>query len=459
MKKLLLMMVLGLGVLAAPAQLPVVAQESPATAGVAKLDTETRELVKRIYPAFVLIGGGSGVCISEDGYMVTNHHVFSDAVRPSKMVVRMAGNTKEYTAEAVGADPRGDIVLAKLKLKDGEKVPFVKLADSDKVNIGDICICIGNPFLLSGIGVEPTVSVGTVSATHRFQGGYSDAIQIDTAINPGNSGGPSFNLDGEVIGINGRNISSHTRRFNTGAGFAIPANQIKAFMDAFKAESGGAFIVRHGMVSGLRVDLGAKEIGALVTDVAAGSDAEEAGFKKGDVITAMDGVSVFNGYRYYGVIGIKPRGSTFVFTGKRGSEPFEISARNDMPVEAGQFNTIPRPDEDARAQPSPFDPFRLPPPKSTLACKVNVNADRKVGGYVITSFTQDGDGNDSPLEAAGLSSGDIITHVNGRRITHFCDFSDVMIALDPGTKVKVKFMRQGGPNEVEVALGKYRPAR
>lgn len=415
-----------------------------------KVDAEVRALTNKVYPAFVLIGGGSGVCISEDGYFLTNHHVWNQAAQPVNMVVKMAGNSRQFTADAVGADPRGDIVLGKLRLKEGEKVPFVNLADSDKVNVGDICLSVGNPFLLSGTGSEPTVTLGTITATHRFQGGYNDSIQIDTAINPGNSGGPSFNLDGEVIGINGRNIASHGKRFNTGAGYAIPATQIRHFMEALKSQSGGALLVRHGFVSGLKLDFNAKDRGAVVRAVEDGSEAASAGFQANDVIVAMDSHEIFNAYRYYGVVGTKPRGSKFSFKVKRADKVIEIVARNDMPSESGQFGNVPRSDDDARkggGGNNPLarmaDPFALPPAKSSLGFTGSYNTDRKVGGYRITKFAAG-----SPLEAAGLQVDDILTHINGRHIMYFADLSDIMIALDKGTEVTINYMR--GEEKFEV---------
>lgn len=417
-----------------------------------KVDAEVRALTAKVYPAFVLIGGGSGVCISEDGYFLTNHHVWNQAAQPANMVVKMAGNSRQFTADAVGADPRGDIVLGKLRLKEGEKVPFVKLADSDKVNVGDLCLSVGNPFLLSGTGSEPTVTLGTISATHRFQGGYNDSIQIDTSINPGNSGGPSFNLDGEVIGINGRNIASHGKRFNTGAGYAIPATQIRHFMERLKAQEGGARVVRHGFVSGLKFDFNAREKGAVVRGVDEGSEAAEAGFQAGDVIVDVDGYEIFNAYRYFGVIGIKPRGSSFSFKVKRGAEIIQLKARNDMPSESGQFGNVPRSDDDARKNSggaNPLarmaDPFALPKAKSSLGFTGSYNTDRKVGGYKITKFAAK-----SPLEAAGLLVDDVITHINGRHIMYFADLSDIMIALDAGTEVTVTYRR--GEEQLEVKV-------
>ncbi len=453
MKKIMVALVLSLCVGAISIQ----AQDRKTAAGgsVSKIDDETRALVKKVWPAFIHIGGGSAVCISEDGYFLTNHHVFNEAAKPASTVVRMAGSTRKYTADAVGADPRGDIVLGKLKLEKGEKVPFAKLGDSDKVQIGDLCLSIGDPFLLSGGLSEPTITLGTITATHRFQGGYCDCLQIDTAINPGNSGGPSFNIDGEVIGINGRNIASHGKRFNTGAGYAIPANQIKQFLDALRAQEGGAYVVRHGLVGGLKLSLGSKVKGAQVERVDAESEAADAGFMAGDVITMMDQYTVFNAFRYYGVIGTKPRGSAFKFSVKRGDQTLEITARNNVPTESGQFGTIPRSDDEARkdgggGMAGMMDPFKLPNPKSTLGVKkFERNKDRAVGGFVLQQFSEVG-GEQSPLEAAGLATNDVLLTINGRKIIYACDVSDIMIAVEPKTPLQVKYLRDGKEMEATV---------
>jgi S1-C subfamily serine protease len=420
---------------------------------VEKREAELIKLVDRLYPAFVLIGGGSGVAISEDGYFLTNHHVWNQAAAPANMVVKMAGNNRQFTADAVGADPRGDIVLGKLRLKDGEKVPFVKMGDSDRVQVGDLCLSIGNPFLLSGRGSEPTVTFGTVTANNRFQGGYNDCIQIDTAINPGNSGGPSFNIDGEMIGINGRNIASHGKRFNTGAGYAIPANQIRNFLDALKAQSGGALVVRHGMLGGLTLDMSSQN-GAVVRAVEDNSDASDAGFQPGDIITAMDDKPVFNSYRYYGIVGTKPRGSSFSFNVTRGDKQLSLTGRNAVPTESGQFGTVPRPDDEARKggggmQAMFGDPFKLPAMKSSLGFKGEYNSDRAVGGYKITGLK-----NGSPLLEAGMAEGDILTRVNGREIRYFADMHDILIAIGPGTEVTITYIRNGESFEVKAKTTK-----
>lgn len=421
------------------------------------VDDEMQTLVKEVYPAFVLIGGGSGVCISKDGYFLTNHHVWSQAAQPAEMMVKMAGNDKRFNADAVGADPRGDIVLGKIRLDEGEEVPFCKLADSDKVRIGDICLAVGNPFLLSGRGSEPTVTLGTVSGKHRFQGGYNDCIQIDTAINPGNSGGPSFNIDGEIIGINGRNIASHNKRYNTGAGYAIPSNQIKNFLSAFMAQEGGALLVRHGLIGGLSIDLSGKG-GAIVTEVVEDSDAGHAGIQVDDIIVKIDGYNIFNGYRYYGVISTKPKGSEFKIELKRGNSIINLVASNNVPQESGQFGVVPRSDDIARKEKrggimAMQDPFKLPKMRSSLGFKGKYNPDRRVGGYLITGLRETKDGK-NPLGDIGMMKGDILLKINGRKVDYFADLHDVMIALKAGTKVSVTYLSNGEEYTADTELGK-----
>jgi S1-C subfamily serine protease len=435
---------------------PVSAQKSGLTNATAdKADDEVEALVKKVYPAFVLIGGGSGICISEDGYFITNHHVWTEAVKPAKTLVKMAGNNKRYTADSVGADPRGDIVLGKIRVGEDEKLPFVNLGDSDKVEVGDLCLCIGNPFLLAGLGSEPTVTFGTVTATHRFQGGYNDALQIDTAINPGNSGGPAFNLDGEVIGINGRNIASHRKRFNTGAGFAIPSTQIRNFLPAFKAQSGGAYLVRHGLVEGLSYGY-RDRTGAVIDEVDADSDGAAAGFEVGDVINEIDGHEVGTMYRVYGILGTKPRGSEFEFKVRRGEKDLTIKVANNLPVDENQFPTMPPADRGATRGRSMrnFNPFPLPSAESTLSGVSGTSwyefkRDGKVRGFEIKTVSER-----SPLGMAGVQVGDILTELNGRPMHHHCDYNDPMIAIASGTEVEIKYIQAGRERTAKVTTEK-----
>ncbi len=178
-------------------------------------------------------GGGSGVIIDPSGIALTNHHVIMGAG-----VEGWGGiaDGKLYRWKLIGTDPGGDVSLIQLTGKD--KFPHSELGDSDKVRVGDWAFAMGNPFVLTEDQV-PTVTLGIVSGIKRFQGGtgrtgnqlvYGNCIQIDSSINPGNSGGPLFNMNGEVIGINGRGSFRDRGRVNVGLGYAISSNQIKNFI-------------------------------------------------------------------------------------------------------------------------------------------------------------------------------------------------------------------------------------
>src|SRR5229473_1611434 len=180
-------------------------------------------------------GGGTGVVISKDGYALTNFHV----VAGSGPVMQCGlPDGVFYDAVVVGTDQVGDVALLKLlPKKEGKDFPYAPLGNSDNVKPGDWSLALGNPFLLA-TDFTPTVTFGLISGVHRYQypeGSkglleYTDCIQFDTSINPGNSGGPLFNLDGEVIGINGRGSFDKRGRINSGVGYAISINQIKNFM-------------------------------------------------------------------------------------------------------------------------------------------------------------------------------------------------------------------------------------
>ena len=224
-------------------------------------------------------GAGSGVIISEDGYILSNNHV----VEGAKEVSVTLSNKKEYTAEVVGLDPKTDLAVLKIKAKDD--LPKATLGDSKNLQVGDWVVAIGNPF-----GLNHTVTSGIVSAKGRVIGAgpYDDFIQTDASINPGNSGGPLFNMKGEVVGINTAIIPQ-----GQGIGFAIPVNTAKPLIPQ---------LVEHGEITrgylGVNIqtitpDLAkALEVeehsGALVADVSPDSPAKEAGIKRGDIIINFD---------------------------------------------------------------------------------------------------------------------------------------------------------------------------
>ncbi len=228
---------------------------------------------------------GSGFIIDQNGIVVTNNHVISDA---EDIIVRVNGD-KEFKAKVIGADPLSDIAV--LQLETDEKFIPVKFGNSDKARIGDWVIAIGNPFGLGG-----TVTSGIISARNRSIGlsRYEDYIQTDASINSGNSGGPLFDMNGDVIGINTAILG---RNGSIGIGFSIPSNSAKIVIDQL-IEFGET---KRGWL-GVRIQDVTKEIaevekldeprGALVASVAENSPSEKAGVKSGDIILEFDGVKI-----------------------------------------------------------------------------------------------------------------------------------------------------------------------
>jgi serine protease Do len=223
---------------------------------------------------------GSGFIFDHEGYIITNNHVVEGA---DEIKVKLADG-QEITAEIIGRDPKTDLALIKLT-KAGE-YPHINFGDSDKLNIGDWLVAIGNPY-----GFEHTVTAGILSARGRSIGAgpYDDFLQTDAAINPGNSGGPLLNLDGEVVGIN-----SMITIEGTGIGFAIPSKLASKIIDKLKAtgrvDRGWIGVVIQQLTPDLAKGFG-QDVGkgALVGDVVPDAPAAAAGIQHGDIIIEFDG--------------------------------------------------------------------------------------------------------------------------------------------------------------------------
>src|SRR5436190_18874708 len=230
---------------------------------------------------------GSGVIVTKDGYILTNNHVVDGA---DEIKVAREKEKKQYTAKVVGRDPKTDIAVLKIEAKD---LPFITFADSDKIEVGDVVLALGNPF-----GIGQTVTLGIVSATGR--GGmhiedYEDFIQTDAAINPGNSGGALVDAEGRLIGVNTAILSRSGG--NQGVGFAIPANLARSVMDQIiekgKVERGFLGVKLQDLTPEFAQQFNVPEnSGALVGDVTPDSPAEKAGIKTGDIIVEFDGKDV-----------------------------------------------------------------------------------------------------------------------------------------------------------------------
>ena len=292
-------------------------------------------------------GGGSGVIIDPSGIALTNHHVIEGAGMRGFGGLNVG---KLYDWELIGTDPGGDVAVIKLKGRDA--FPWAPLGNSDKVKVGDWALAMGNPFLLAKDQV-PTVTLGVVSGVERFQEGqgtqlvYGNCIQIDSSINPGNSGGPLFDMQGHVIGINGRGSFRDRGRVNVGLGYAISINQIKNFLPDLLATK----IVEHGTLDASFSNRGGK---VICSTLDLDSAAAVAGLELGDELLEFEGQSITHANQFKNLICTypedwpadlqirKPDGQELRFQVRLFGLPYDFRA----PAEA------PAPDE----QPSPGPP-------------------------------------------------------------------------------------------------------
>jgi Do/DeqQ family serine protease len=258
-----------------------------------KIITErTNPLLRQLFPGLgpeskdEQKGLGSGVIVSADGYILTNHHVVAEA---SVLQVQLADD-REYTARLIGSDPKTDIAVIKI---DDVNLPAVTLADSEKVRVGDVVFAVGNP-----LGVGQTVTMGIVSARNRNVkilqdvGGYEDFIQTDAAINMGNSGGALIDARGRLIGINSAILSPS--RGSIGIGFAIPVNLAASIMHSLietgSVARGYLGVVMDNVTADVaeQLNLPRETRGALVTNIEPRTPAEKAGVKRLDIITGLN---------------------------------------------------------------------------------------------------------------------------------------------------------------------------
>lgn len=246
-------------------------------------------------------GGGSGVIVSPDGYALTNYHVSSACGDHMRCGL---SDGQVYDAVIVGVDATGDVSLIQLLGRDD--FPTAPLANSDEVRVGQWCFSAGNPFVLA-TNLQPSISLGLVSGVGRYQypAGtlleYADCIQTDAAVNPGNSGGPLFNMQGEVIGINGRCSFEKRGRVNVGVGYAISANQIKKFLGMLKS---GRLIDHATLGATVSTDASGR---VLVSNILNSSDAYRRGLRYGDEILGLADREVRTTNHFKNILGTLPK--------------------------------------------------------------------------------------------------------------------------------------------------------
>ncbi len=358
-------------------------------------------------------GFGSGVLVSEDGTILTNHHVVADA---EKITVELENN-ESYDAKVIGSDPPSDLAVIKI---EGKGLPFLKLGDSDKVLVGDIVLAIGNP-----LGIGQTVTSGIISAKGRRtglgDGSFEDFLQTDAPINRGNSGGALINLTGELIGINSQILSPTGG--SIGIGFSIPSNMANSVMEQL-IKTG---TVRRGML-GINIQNISREIadqlelkdkkGVLVSNVQQGSAADKAGVKRGDVVTAINGEAVEDGNSLRNrVAGTKP-GTEITLKIVRDGKDLEVKAT------LGEFDT-----KTQQASSEDSDPKRgksddseqngklglsLQPLTPDIAKRLNIAPEVK--GLIVTAVDEN-----SPAAEEGIQRGDVILEINRKLVATLAD--------------------------------------
>ena len=345
-------------------------------------------------------GLGSGVIITSDGYILTNHHVVDGA---SEITVELSDG-RTLGAKSIGSDAPSDLAVLKI---DAVNLQPIGLANSDTVQVGDVVLAIGNP-----LGIGQTVTLGIISAKGRAtgvgDGSYEDFLQTDAPINRGNSGGALVNAKGELIGINSQILSPSGG--NIGIGFAIPANMARHVMDQLRQDGrvrrAQLGIAIQPVTSELADSLGIKEVGgALVSSVEPGSAADRAGVKRGDVIKSFNGLAVHdtNSLRNR-VASTMPGSNATVVVLRDGRE-------QTLTVKLGELAASRTARRDAEGDSADRTALgvSVAPLTPELASKAGVPKD--VRGLLVQEVNPDG-----RAAQAGIQAGDVIQEVNRKPV-------------------------------------------
>jgi serine protease Do len=345
-------------------------------------------------------GVGSGVIVTKDGYILTNNHVVDDA---DEVKVSLQDG-RVFTAKVIGKDPKSDVAVVKI---DANDLPAITFADSDKCEVGDLVLAIGNPF-----GIDQSVTRGIVSAKDRsaMNLDYEDFIQTDAAINPGNSGGALVDADGRLIGINTAIFSRSGG--NQGIGFAIPTDLAKGVMES---------LIKYGKVTrgylGVMIqDLNptlAKEFklksneGALVGDVVPDGPADKAGLKSGDVIEKFDGKPVADSRHLKMEVAREAPGSIVKLQVLRDNSTKTLEVRLKELPGSDKLAQNDGGDEDKSAT---LQGVGVTDIDSQARQQLNIPA--HVKGVLVTQVDPD-----SAAAEAGLKQGDVIMEINRHEVT------------------------------------------
>jgi serine protease Do len=371
---------------------------------------------------------GSGVIVSKDGYVITNNHV----IEQSEEIRVTLYDKRSFKGKVVGADPKTDIAVVKIS---ADNLPTAPWGDSDRLQVGEFVLAIGNPF-----GLSHTVTMGIISAVGRANVGiadYEDFIQTDAAINPGNSGGPLVNVRGELIGINTA-IFSRTGGYQ-GIGFAVPSNMARLVMEQLMTQGrivrGWLGVSIQDITPELSQKFGIKgSRGALVSDVTKGSPAEKAGIGRGDVILEFNGKEVTSVGGLRNMVSQSRAGAEVSVKILRGGKEYTLKAVvAELPKEAAGALQEPFP-EDART--NAFSGITVKELTREIARQLGIGFEEK--GVVIVRVEPG-----SPADDAGLKRGDVIQEIDRKRITGVEEYKRIAAATQPGD-TSLLFVNRGG---------------
>jgi serine protease Do len=364
-------------------------------------------------------GQGSGVIVTSEGHVMTNHHVIAG----QQQIRVTVHNGKTYTAHLIGEDTLLDIAV--LKIDSKETFQPLKLGDSSLVKVGQIVMAVGNPF-----GLGETVTQGIISAKERsLSDNQRDLFQTDAAINPGNSGGPLVNLRGEIIGINAAIFSQDKEKPSfAGVGFSIPSNDVKEsllqILERGRPIRGFLGVQMRELDPGVRTMLGYDGTdGAAIFTVTKGSPAEAAGLKTGDVVRAVDGQAIHNSTQLLALLQRSKVGTTLSLDIWRKGESLTLKATTG---ESG--STVPP------AAQSPEEALKA------LGIEVRDLTEQdhlgRYRGVVVTTVTR------TSVAAGKLSPGDVILAINNSPISNVSEFS-LYLAASANQDIGLHLIRGG----------------
>ena len=372
---------------------------------------------------------GSGVIVSPDGYIVTNNHV----VEQSSDIRVILYDRRSFKARVIGSDPKTDIAIIKIDAKGLSVIPW---GDSEKLQVGEFVLAIGNAF-----GLNNTVTMGIISAVGRADVGiadYEDFIQTDAAINPGNSGGPLVNIKGEIIGINTA-IFSKTGGYQ-GIGFAVPSNMVRAVKEQLtrdgKVTRGWLGVTIQELTPEMAQKFGLKGAdGVLVSDIAKGSPAAKAGIQRGDIITEFNGKRIADVGVLRNMVAQSTIGANILIRLIRRDKEMSMTATIvELPADTSDLSSRPAPGGESAA--NALSGVTVTDLTPAIAKQLGLDKDEK--GVVVLKIESG-----SAAEDAGLRKGDVLEEIDRQKVASLNEFNRALSKLRADEAVLLFVNRSG----------------